>query len=199
VTRDVNAGAQVSPQWRAWRASVDLDEYEQRFQHDAAHGEADLIEWLARQVDPPRSVLDAGCGTGRVAIELHRRGLAVVGADLDDDLLALARPKAPELSWLHADLATMQLGSTFGIVAMPGNVMLFCRDDDRPAVVSSCAQHLEPGGLLVAGFGCRRGLDIGQYDTWCRASGLALVDRWATWQRDPYEGGDYAVSVHERA
>jgi SAM-dependent methyltransferase len=193
-----------SPQWVAWRASVDLDEYERRFAHEQAHGEADLIESLARRPGPggvrqAGSVLDAGCGTGRVAIELHARGIDVVGADLDIDLLELARAKAPAIRWVHADLAVMQLDRRFDMVAMPGNVMLFCRDDDRLAVVHSCAQHLLPGGLLVAGFSCDRSFSVDEYDRLCRSSELMPVHRWSTWDRTPFTDGDrYVVAVHER-
>src|SRR5579863_6979176 len=56
------------------------------------HGEADFVVSLR-----PTSVLDAGCGTGRVAIELARRGLDVVGVDLDPVMLRQAEAKAPEL------------------------------------------------------------------------------------------------------
>src|SRR5262245_2357703 len=90
-------GAEVSERWAAWRREVDLDEYEARWTHLAAagevvHGEADLIASLG-----PGPVLDAGCGTGRVAVELARRGIDVVGVDLDGDMIAVARTKAPEL------------------------------------------------------------------------------------------------------
>src|ERR1700733_6653252 len=59
------------------------EEYDGRFARLAAqghdvHGEADLVGSLGLH-----SVLDAGCGTGRVAMELARRGLNVVGVDLD--------------------------------------------------------------------------------------------------------------------
>lgn len=198
-------GDPVSPQWRVWRETVDLDEYEARFVHDAAHGEADLVESLGAT-----SVLDAGCGTGRVAVELHRRGLDVVGVDLDPDLLAYARAKAPDVRWEHADLAQLDLGRRFDVVAMPGNVMLFCRASDRPAVVARCAAHLAPGGALVAGFALRGGTDaltLAGYDAYCAAAGLVLESRWSTWDREPFResgrgsGGDtggYAVSVHRR-
>ncbi|MFN8024009.1 MAG: class I SAM-dependent methyltransferase [Acidimicrobiales bacterium] len=190
-------GEHVSPQWAQWRAAIDLDEYEARFAHDAAHGEADLLASLVVDGEPARSVLDAGCGTGRVAIELHRRGLEVVGTDLDDDLLALARRKAPAVTWVHADLATVRLDRTFDVVAMPGNVMLYCRPDDRPALVASCAAHLRPGGLLVAGFSLRPGeLGLDEYDAHAAAAGLDLVERWAGWDRSPFRGGEYAVSIH---
>ena len=83
----------TSSAWRRWREQVDLDEYEARFAvGDAVHGEADLVASLA-----PTSVLDAGCGTGRVAIELARRGIEVVGVDADPDMLERAerQPSRP--------------------------------------------------------------------------------------------------------
>ena len=188
------SGDHVSPQWAQWRAEVDLHEYEARFTHDQAHGEADCIADFGAA-----SVLDAGCGTGRVAIELHRRGIETVGVDFDHDLLALARTKQPAMTWVQADLATLDLGRRFGLVAMPGNVMLFCRTSDRESVVRSCAAHVRPGGWLVTGFALREGateLGLDEYDRCATAAGLRFEARWASWDRAPYGGGDYAVSVH---
>lgn len=76
------------------RWSVSGDEYQERFDRLAAsgadiHGEADLVMSLE-----PRRVLDAGCGTGRVAIELARRGVAVAGVDVDPGMLETARRRA---------------------------------------------------------------------------------------------------------
>src|SRR5207248_11729946 len=63
------------------------DAYEAVFEVRAAsgqdvHGEADFVQALGA-----RSVLDAGCGTGRVGRELARRGLEVVGVDLDPAMI----------------------------------------------------------------------------------------------------------------
>ena len=190
----------VSERWAEWRARVDLDEYDQRWVRmeesgRASHGEADLIAALG--VGP---VLDAGCGMGRVAIELARRGVDVDGVDLDPDLLAYARRNAPHLTWHHDDLATMQLPRRYGVVAMPGNVMIFCHPHQRRAVVHTAVQHLEPGGLLVAGFSLvdNGGLTLAEYDALCAACDLALVERFATWEGAAYADGDYAVSIHRR-
>lgn len=195
---DVHA---VSASWSRWRAETDLQEYYTRWQRleaagQSAHGEADFIESLH-----PATVLDAGCGMGRVAIELSRRGIDVVGVDLDDDLLEFARRSEPSIVWVHADLATMHLGRLFDVVAMPGNVMIFCRPADRPAIIRSAADHLLHDGSLVAGFQLERSagaLTLAEYDEACTASGLELVRRCSTWQADPYQGGAYAVSVHRR-
>ena len=191
----------VSDVWEKWRAGVDLNEYHVRWQRmeqrgEASHGEADFIEALQ-----PSSVLDAGCGMGRVAIELHRRGIDVEGADLDEDLLAFARADAPQLRWRHSDLATASFGRSFHVIAMPGNVMIFCRAEDRAEIVANLARQLSEDGLLVAGFSLQThagAVTLQEYDDACVAAGLALIDRYATWGRAPYAGGDYAVSVHQR-
>lgn len=192
-------GEHVSDRWAQWRRQISLPDYQARFEQmeaegKATHGEADFIDGFR-----PASVLDAGCGMGRVAIELHQRGYDVEGVDLDVDLLEYARRGAPHLAWHHADLAALALGRRFALVAMPGNVMIFCRAQDRCPIVATLAAHLEPGGLLVAGFSLERrddALTLPEYDACCAAAGLELVERFATWDRDPYAGGDYALSVH---
>jgi SAM-dependent methyltransferase len=188
---------QLPVDWAAWRRSIDLDAYERRWHRLAAagvapHGEVALVETFG-----PRTVLDAGCGTGRVAVELARRGVAVVGVDNDRDMLDAARVKAPELQWILADLAELVLPRRFDVVLLAGNVVPYIPADRRAAAVAACAGHVAPRGVLVAGFALRPGWpDLAAYDTWCAGAGLRLADRWATWDRAPYRGGDYAVSVH---
>ena len=161
-----------------------------------------------------RSVLDAGCGTGRVAIELARRGLDVVGLDADPGMLSAARTKAPELEWILADLSDFELAEPdgagftaggasdgrrrFDAVVMAGNVMIFVVPGTEGAVVERVAAHLRPGGLVVAGFQLIADrLSLDRYDELAAAAGLTLAERFATWDRKPWTpGGDYAVSVH---
>ena len=178
----------------------DGDRYQQRFDSLAAsgvdvHGEADFVAWWE-----PSSVLDAGCGTGRVARELARRGMDTVGIDKDESMIATARQLAPDLTWALGDLSLVDLHRTFDVVVMAGNVPLFAPDGTRAALVAGCARHLGQGGRLVAGFQLDRGYALAAYDEHCRQAGLVCTGRWATWSGAPFsEGGTYAVSVHQRA
>lgn len=171
--------------------------YDQRWEQMAAqgasiHGEADFVHGLG-----PGSVVDAGCGTGRVGVELARRGIDVVGVDLDPSMLALARAKDPAIAWVEGDLATVDLGRRYDVVVMAGNVMIFLARGTEGAVIQNLARHLEPGGALVAGFSLEPGrLDLATYDAHTAAAGLVPDGRWATWDRRAFTGGDYAVSVH---
>ena len=173
--------------------------YDERWERLAAegrnvHGEADLVERLS-----PASVLDAGCGTGRVAVERARRGMDVTGVDVDASMLDVARSKQSDLAWVLGGLADVDLGRRFDVVVLAGNVMIFLEPGTEAGVVANMARHLEPGGALVAGFSLEPGrLDLATYDPHARAAGLALTERWATWDGQAFGGGDYAVSVHRR-
>jgi SAM-dependent methyltransferase len=180
------------------------DDYDERWARLAdrgfdIHGEAELISSYR-----PRSVLDAGCGTGRVAVELARRGVEVTGVDLDEHMLAAARRKAPNLWWVRADLSTLDLVSPDGTrprydaVVAAGNVMIYLAPGSEADVIAHLASHLSHGGHLIAGFQIRpEQFALRAYDEWCESSGLELAARYATWDGDPFETGDgYVVSVH---
>jgi 2-polyprenyl-3-methyl-5-hydroxy-6-metoxy-1,4-benzoquinol methylase len=156
------------------------------------HGEATLIRSFR-----PTSVLDAGCGTGRVAIELARHGIDVLGVDFDASMITEARRLAPDIAWVQADLATLALNRHFDVVVLAGNVPLFCPIATRTALVAACAAHVTPGGMMVAGFELERGYELGDYDAACETAGLTLQDRWSTWDGQPLLREDtYAVSLH---
>jgi SAM-dependent methyltransferase len=171
--------------------------YDARFRALAAsgvhvHGEADFVAALL----PAGSVLDAGCGTGRVAVELARRGYDVVGVDSDPSMLAVAREH--DLTWVQADLATLDLGRAFDLVVAAGNVMVFLAPGTEAEVVRRLAAHLVPGGLLVSGWRTDR-LSRTSYDELAAGAGLEQVARLSTWDGDPWrDDADWCVAVDRR-
>jgi len=179
------------------------EQYDRRFEKLAAdgvdtHGEATFVESYG-----PQSVLDAGCGTGRVAIELSRRGLEVVGVDMDPGMLETARKKAPHLEWVHGDLAdpALVIGRRFDVVVMAGNVLIFVAPGTEGTVLTAMAGHLVPGGRLIAGYSLMPGgFSVVAHDELAARAGFSLEDRWSTWDRRQFDHTcTYAVSVHRRA
>ncbi|GAB3084759.1 class I SAM-dependent methyltransferase [Nocardioides zeae] len=179
--------------------------YAARFRQQAdagndVHGEATLVTALA---PPPSRVLDAGCGTGRVAVRLHELGHPVVGVDVDASMVEVARRDAPHLEWHVADLATLDLGERFDVVVVAGNVLPLLEPGTLTATAAALAAHVAPEGLLVAGFG----LDAAHLPVGCpptpladveaafAEAGMAPPERWAAWDRAPYDGGGYVVGV----
>ncbi len=187
------------------RVPLSPDRYDQRWEELAAtgadvHGEAHLV---AELLGPPdgRAVLDAGCGTGRVAIELARRGYATVGVDVDPLLLDRARAKAPTLAWYQGDLAALPpdvAPGPFAAAVLAGNVMIFVAPGTEGAVLEHVTARLAPGGLVVAGFQLTGRLPWERYLALATAAGLEPVARWSTWQREPFTGRDYVVAVDSK-
>jgi SAM-dependent methyltransferase len=180
------------------------DEYQRRFDELASsgvdvHGEAAFVMRYT-----PASVLDAGCGTGRVAIELARRGVAdVVGVDADPSMLATARAAGHGIDgvdWYEDDLTQLDLGRTFAVVLLAGNVPLFTPAGTQRDLVAGCARHVATGGVMIAGFQLGRGYGLDDYDADCDAAGLEFDHRFSTWDGEEYGSGrDYAVSIHRFA
>jgi SAM-dependent methyltransferase len=171
--------------------------YEQALRELAAsgmdvHGEA---AYVAALVPPGARVLDAGCGTGRIAIELARRGYDVVGVDSDASMLQVAREQARALPWHLADLAELEDESSYDLVVAAGNVMIFVAPGTGPEVVRRMARALRPGGLLVSGWRIDE-LPVADYDRWAAEAGLVQVARHATWQGEPMsDDADWCVAV----
>ena len=173
--------------------------YVERFRALAAsgvdvHGEA---AYVAALVPPGAKVLDAGCGTGRVAAELARRRYDVVGVDSDPSMLEVAR-ELPGVEWLEGDLAELDLDDRFDLVVAAGNVMVFLAPGTEAEVVRRLAALLRPGGLLVSGWRTDR-LPVQHYDALAAAAGLEQVVRHGTWQGDPWRpDADWCVAVDRR-
>jgi SAM-dependent methyltransferase len=201
----------TEPPVNRWQALTGGDAgagYAARFAQMAAagtdvHGEARLCASL---VPAGSRVLDAGCGTGRVAVRLSELGYTCTGVDSDASMLAQATSHPVDVRWVLADLADLPstgLGP-FDLVVAAGNVIPLLADGTHHGVVAALARLLRRAGLLVAGFGLDAAhlpltwapVDLAGYDLWCQEAGLDLVYRFATWDGDPYDGGGYAVSVH---
>ncbi|MFE9694009.1 class I SAM-dependent methyltransferase [Micromonospora sp. NPDC005806] len=177
--------------------------YIDRFRRLAAEGadlagEARLLDAL---VPPGARILDAGCGTGRVAAALAVRGHSVVGVDADPVLIEAARVDHPGPRFLVADLAELDLAAQgepepFDAAVCAGNVMAFVAPGTERAVLTRIAAHVRPDGVAVVGFGTDRGYPLADFDDDAVAAGLRLEHRFATWDlRRWQEDADFLVTV----
>jgi SAM-dependent methyltransferase len=118
-------------------------------------GTAQEVEFLVDVLglEAGMRVLDAGCGPGRHAIELARRGIEVVGVDTSPDFIALARGEAASLpvEFIEADVRDLSYAAEFDAVicVCQGGFGLLGGDDAELDVVDRFAAALRPGGRLA--------------------------------------------------
>ena len=111
----------------------------------------DLPLWRELAEAAAGPVLDVGAGTGRVALDLARRGHEVVALDLDGALLAVLRERGAGLpvDTVVADARSFALDRRFDLILAPmQTVQLLAGRQD--AFLRCAAAHLAPGGVLAA-------------------------------------------------
>lgn len=98
-----------------------------------------LLSWMPADLTGLR-VLDAGCGTGALAVEAARRGAEVVAIDVSASLVNIARERAPHdltgsIDWRAGDMMSPDLGDFDHIVAMDS--LIHYPTDDIVAVLAA--------------------------------------------------------------
>ncbi len=115
-------------------------------------GDLDLWRELANSAAGP--ILDLGCGTGRVALDLAAKGHRVHGFDLDPELVAAfgARADSAGLSVAAAlgDARNFDLDARFALILAPMQLLqIFAGPTERIACLRCARRHLRPGGTVA--------------------------------------------------
>lgn len=123
--------------------------------YEATFVPALFAEWApvlvdAAGVSPGHAVLDVACGTGVVARETAARlgGTGtVVGVDLNEAMLTVARRLRPDISWRHGDVSTLPFGdASFDVVLCQAALMFF---PDRARSLREMARVAADGGTVA--------------------------------------------------
>jgi SAM-dependent methyltransferase len=119
--------------------------------HDAENGaySGDLALWEELAAAAGGPVLDLGCGTGRVALHLARRGHPTVGLDLDPALIAALAERAEGLPLraVVGDARRFELGEEIALALAPMQLaQLLAGSEERTKSLACIASHLRPGG-----------------------------------------------------
>jgi SAM-dependent methyltransferase len=122
--------------------------------HDAENGaySGDLALWEELAAAAGGPVLDLGCGTGRVALHLARRGHRTVGVDLDPELIAALERRAEglPLRGVVGDARGFELEEEIALALAPMQMaQLLSNSAERVECLGCVARHLAPGGRVA--------------------------------------------------
>jgi ubiquinone/menaquinone biosynthesis C-methylase UbiE len=100
----------------------------------------------------PKSILDMGCGTGRLACQLASCGHRVTGADPAVAMLDVARKRhgGGQVHWVQADAGGILLTNRFDLIVMTGHAFQkLLTDDEITRALRNFARHLKHAGMLA--------------------------------------------------
>ncbi|MFD1888126.1 class I SAM-dependent methyltransferase [Paenibacillus wenxiniae] len=131
-----------------------LEEYSDPIHYDLEFGgETKKYQfYLDSAKEMPGTVLELACGTGLVTLPLAEAGIAIVGVDIAEPMLAYARVKGQGLPahFIQADARTFQSDQRFSLIYLTGNAFqAFLSDEDQLALLRTVHQHLQPGGRFI--------------------------------------------------
>ncbi len=155
---------------RPWFETIFDERYPELFAPLEGNAEEE-VEEIVRLLDLPvgAAVEDLGCGRGRHAIPLARRGYAVTGVDLSDKMLRLARTRSEKdgvrVEWVREDMRTFCRRAAFDACLSLFTSFGFFSDRENQAVLDNVGRSLKPGGRLLldlrnAGKGLARLADL---------------------------------------
>lgn len=131
--------------------------------YDGSHAfVSELGKGVLSLLHPRRSerIIDLGCGTGDLAVEIAAGGATVVGVDASEDMLRRARDKwsaaFPDIRFEKADILDLSRYSGFN-AAFSNATLHWIKEAEQAA--KQIAGVLKPGGRFVAEFGGYRNVE----------------------------------------
>jgi len=122
--------------------------------------ELDFIE--SSFPNKPKNILELGCGTGNYTKILLEKGYDVLGLDLSEEMLKIARKKVPNGNFVQGDIKDFKLNEKYDACLALFSVLGYVTENkDLEKVFQNIKEHLNPEGFLI-------------FDVW---NGLAVLDQ----------------------
>ena len=117
------------------------------------HAEVDYIQSLIQKNSVnAKNILDLGCGTGKHAALLSKKGYGIQGIDLSEEMIELAKKNfvSEKLSFSCSDMRDFKIDKSFDVILSLFHVMSYLTtDDDLTKVFSNVNKHLNKGGIFI--------------------------------------------------
>ncbi len=97
-------------------------------------------------------ILDLGCGTGDLTIEISNAGAEVTGLDSSDNMLERARQKYPQLPFVKGEAESFSFNAPFDAV-LSNAALHWINEGEQEKTLKNIFQHLKPNARFVAEMG----------------------------------------------
>lgn len=139
---------------RPWYETIFDERYPELFgplEQDPEEEVAQIVGLIP--IPPGAAVADLGCGRGRHAIPLSRRGYRVTGVDLSEKMLRLARERSSRegatVEWVREDMREFVRPESFDVFLSLFSSFGYFGDEENQKVLDNVGRSLKPGGALL--------------------------------------------------
>ncbi len=178
--------------------------------YDSFNGELDYSAWanfIEKSItdnynDRVEYILDLGCGTGRMTLELASRGYDMIGVDISSEMLTVARDRAEQkgadkILWLCQDMTELELyGTVEAVVCCLDGINHLLSKDEVSRCFSLVRNYLVPDGIFIFDINSEH-----KFETVYGQNDYVFEDENAlcVWQNDYVDGiCDFYISLFEK-
>jgi SAM-dependent methyltransferase len=158
-------------------------------------------DWIVERLGAGcRTVLEPGCGSGRMFAALERRGLAVTGIDLSPAMVARARARGTDATVVLADMAGFDFGAfdlgAFDGAVCPINTLGHLSRPELASHLDAMSRALAPGASYLVQLAV--GAPVGEASRWeVERDGQHVRGLWSVESRDANAGVEWHRSLFE--
>ncbi len=170
----------------------------------ATYDPSDIAFYVEEATNCGSTVLELGCGTGRITIPIANAGIDIVGVEISPDMLEIARAKVAEMPSVVADRITLaqgdmcdfDLGRTFDLVLIPFRVFICLMTvEEQKQALRNIHRHMNDGAKLIINFFDPDLREILDHNERMRSNQILMnqfrhpstgnpVKEWSTWDYD---------------
>ncbi|WP_079708439.1 class I SAM-dependent DNA methyltransferase [Paraliobacillus ryukyuensis] len=112
---------------------------------------------IATHLSSARSIIDLGCGTGEIAVQLAQNHYQVTGVDMASDMLSIAHQKAMahhlSLQWVEQDITALEVPANYDVAVSYCDVINYVTTEEQVnQVFTNVYQTIREGGLFLFDF-----------------------------------------------
>ena len=126
-----------------WNATM----YDNKHDFVAEYGKG-LLEYIPQ--NEKQSILDLGCGTGTLTVQLNNLAKTVIGVDQSESMIKKAQEQYPNINFLICDTLSLPFENQFDVIFSNA---VFHWIKDHETLLDNINKVLKPKGLLVCEFG----------------------------------------------
>lgn len=131
-------------------------------QRDKSLFERAWLELFTKELKKEAKILDVGCGSGEpITSYFIERAFDVTGVDFSPNMLAIARARFPQVSWIEADMRNLNINEPYdGLIAW--NSLFHLSQGDQIKTLEKFANYLVSGGFFLFTAGDKKGEVMGR-------------------------------------